>query len=151
MILFELDDFDYWVEHDVVSGNGEATFSPMFVFLIDWAAKRNCLDESFTSSSVMWNLYQDMVAGKVSMTEFVLDALDGKLLADYFSESVRGFISDYVEYDGYSKDLVDCFKVNMWELPHDLNESETLYRQIDRSFKNYSKNLMHNPDIVSFD
>lgn len=46
MILFELDDFDYWVDNSITQGQGTEVFAPMFVFMIDWAVKRGGIGDS---------------------------------------------------------------------------------------------------------
>lgn len=88
--------------------------------------------------------------GKISFVDFVLNALDGKLLDTNFSDGMRQFVRDYVEYDGYSEDLVRSFGVNLWELPHSFDNAAKLYDAIDVSLKNYRKNKETNPELVSF-
>lgn len=150
MILFELDDFNYWVDNSVTGGRGTEVFAPMFVFLVDWAVKRGQSEEAFISDPILSKLYSDLITEKISFVEFVFDGLDGKLLDTNFAEDIRDFVRDYVEYDGYSNDLVGSLKVNLWELPNNFKYTKSLYDAIDRSLKNYKRNKVINPEIISF-
>lgn len=149
MILLELDNFDDWA---LVAGEkGIGAFSPLFVYLIHWAAENNKLDESFIKEAAFSDGYSKLLSGELSFTNFALDILDGKLADSYFAPEIRKFMHDYIDYDGYIDDLSNYFKLNMWELPCDLEQSRALFEIIDKSYENYEKNQKSNPDIISFD
>ncbi|MDH5181970.1 MAG: hypothetical protein OEY07_20085, partial [Gammaproteobacteria bacterium] len=150
MIILELEDFDYWADNQVTGKDGVLVFSPMFVFLIDWAYKFNKIDESLLKEPEFNNAYLALSKNKIKFSEFVLDILDEKLLDTYFTEEARQFICDYIEYDGYMNDLSSTFKCAMWELPHELINTNILYDKINRSLANYIKNKSNYPDLCVF-
>ena len=95
MIIFEIDDFDYWSDNSVVDGDSATIFSPMFIFIIDWAYKNNHLDISLSNESTFNNAYKDIVDKKCNFKSFLLNTLDSKLLDTYFTINIRKFICDY--------------------------------------------------------
>jgi hypothetical protein len=150
MVIFELDDFDYWTDNTIVKEEGVNAFSPLFVYLLYWAFCENKLSKNLMTESTFVNALTDMATGKIAFSNFVEKQLDGKLCDSYFDDSVRQFVNDYYEYDGYSKDLVKCFNLNLWELPNSLDRSADLNSLVNMSLKNYSSNLIDNPDIINF-
>ena len=154
MILLELEDFDYAVEFAYALDNleiDELKFCPMFVFLIDWAYKRKLLDEELTECEVFKKNYPQLLTKSISFSEFVLNVLDSKLMDSNFSHKTRKFISDYIEYDGYTEDLQNIFNIhNMWFLPEDFEKSTELYNKIDESYSNYLINKKNYPELVIF-
>ena len=154
MILLELENFDIAAEFaealDGIEIN-ELVFSPMFVFIIDWAYKRGKLDDEVKECGPFIDRYPELLAGKISFSDFVLDVLDSKIIDTNFTNDIRGFISDYIEYDGYQDDLVDVFKIsNLWFLKDNFDKSEKLYKRIDKSFENYIINKENYPDLIIF-
>lgn len=148
MVLFELDDFDYWVDISVTGD--ELVFSPIFVFILYWALCENKLSEELLSEASFIKELTDLTDSNNSFSSFVEKELDGKICDSYFDESVRQFVSDYYEYDGYTDDLVKFFNRNLWELPQSLDKANDLNKLINTSLKNYRANLKKRPDIIDF-
>lgn len=153
MPIIELDDFEYHV--DVVSAlNGvqldELAFSPIFVFLIDWAVKNNVLGEELKNCKVFNDRYPKLLEGKDTFSAFVLDVLDGKLTETNFADEVVPFIKDYIDYDGYVEDLTKVYATNIGVLPNNFENSELLYEAINVARENYLQNKVNFPDLVVF-
>ena len=149
MIIFELDDFDYWVDNSVA--DSIYVFSPMFVYLVHWASEEGYLSEEFSSCSLFQEAFVKLQRGEMQFPQFVYDILDGKFLDSYLKPELQQFVKDYFEYDGYSEDLVACFNANLWQLPMDLLGSKKMMSFINSSLINYRRNLSRNPDIINFD
>lgn len=151
MILLELDDFDYWVDNSVTGSSGAEVFSPMFIYIIHWARENNKLDMCFSESTSFSENYLKLLRGEIEFPEFVNKVLDGKLSDRYFTPEIREFLYDYIEYDGYTTDLTKYYKLNLWELPHDLKKIDGFLDFINKSHTNYEKNKAINPDLAMFD
>jgi len=153
MAILELDDFGFHVE--ILSALNERelnelSFSPMFVFLIDWAVKNDCIGEELKQCEVFKENYPKLLNGEVSFPDFVMDVLDGKLTETNFSKESLPFIKDYIEYDGYVEDLTKVYKTNLGAFPNDLDSSGALYNAINESRKNYEINKSNFPDLIVF-
>lgn len=154
MILLELEDFDCMTEFaealDGIKIN-ELVFSPMFVFIIDWAYKREKLDDEVKESAPFKDRYPKLLSKKITFSEFVLDVLDSKIIDTNFTSDIRKFISDYVEYDGYRNDLLETFKIsNLWFLKDNFEKTDQLYKRLDKSFENYIINKENYPELIIF-
>ena len=150
MVIFDLEDFEYWVDNSVVSKDGVAAFSPLFIYLIYWAYSENMLSNDLSNEESFINALSNLKSDDSSFANFVNNELDGKLCDSYFNNSIKQFVSDYFEYDGYSKDLVNCFKLNLWEMPNSLEKAKEMNGFINKSLANYKKNLVLNPSIIDF-
>ena len=154
MILLELEDFDCMAEFaealDGIEIN-ELVFCPMFVFIIDWAHKREKLGNEVKESIPFKDRHPKLLSGEITFSEFVLDVLDSKIIDTNFTSDIRKFISDYIEYDGYRNDLLETFKIsNLWFLKESFDNSEELYKRIDKSFENYTINKNNYPELIIF-
>ena len=150
MVICKLDDFDYWVDISVVSDDGLNAFSPLFIYIVYWAYSENLLSHDLLNEVSFIKSLSNLQSDGSSFADFVNNELDGKLCDSYFDDSVRQFVSDYFEFNGYTKDLAKCFKLNLWELPNSLEKANEMNELINKSLKNYRKNLTLNPDIIDF-
>lgn len=153
MTILELDDFEFHA--DIMSALNEReldelSFSQMFVFLIDWAVKNNCLGEELKRCAVFNENYPKLLSGDISFSDFVLNVLDGKLIDSNFSSEALPFIKDYIEYDGYVDDLAKVYKTNLGILPANLKLTGSLCGAINESRKNYEINKNNFPDLIVF-
>lgn len=153
MAILELDDFEFHA--DIMSAINEReldklSFSPIFVFLIAWAVKNNCLGEELKRYAAFNENYPKLLSGGISFSDFVLNVLDGKLLESSFSSEALPFIKDYIEYDGYVEDLTKVYKTNLGILPINLKLTDSLYDAINESRKNYEINKNNFPDLIVF-
>lgn len=153
MPILDLEDFEYHAA--LVSAINEReldvlVFSPIFVFLVDWAARNGVLGESLRSCGVFAERYPKLLEGKESFSSFVVDVLDGKLTESLFSGEVVQFVKDYIEYDGYVHDLTAVYSTNIGDLPWDFEKSEDLYETINASRKNYEENKRNFLELVVF-
>lgn len=153
MPIIELEDFEYHAaiasavnEREIC----ELDFSPMFVFLVDWAARNGVLGKALRGNSVFSERYPKLLEGRDFFSSFLLEVLDGKLTESMFSEEVVQFVKDYVEYDGYVCDLRAVYLNNIGALPDSFQKADDLYKAIDTSRKNYEENRRNFPDLVVF-
>lgn len=129
----------------------ESIFSPVIVFIIDWALSRGLLDKAIKEEQSFIEAIENLRAGKLSFVDFVFDVMDTKLPLETFSEEITQFIKDYFEYDGYFDDLLKSYEIsNLWFLPHDFSAKENFYKQIDTSLANYTENKRHHPKLILF-
>ncbi len=149
MVLLELGDFDFWVDNAVVVN--VYAFSSIFVFIIDWAYKNCVLDKDFVCSEPFHSSYPKLLSGKMNFEEFVDKVLDGKLTEEIFKNDIKEFISDYIVFDGLSKDMSGFFELPMWEFPTDFERSGKLNEVISKSRENYKKHKLNFPELVIFD
>ena len=150
MVIFELEDFDYWVDNSIVTEGGIYVFSPLFVYLIYWAFCENKLNPMLLDEQSFIDELSNLKNDNSSFSNFVNNQLDGKMCDSYFDDSVKKFMFDYFEYDGYSKDLSKCFRLNLWELPNSLDKAKEFNQFINASLCNYERNLKINPEIINF-
>ena len=153
MSILELEDFD--MHAGIVSVLNEKelgleAFSPLFVYIVIWAAENDFLgmrlknDKSFISS------YRALLDSKISFSTFVEVSLQNKLEEDYFNSEVLEFIIDYIEIDGYMEDLTRYFRVNMGLLPESIEKAKDFKSVIDRSMENYKINKENFPELAVF-
>lgn len=152
MAIIELDDFDAWSDLGLVDIEDIVLFSPMLVFLIDWAESRGNLSKDLLAMELFKKKFEDMKSSEISMKEFVFDALDSKIVGSNFKDLVIStFIEDYVTLGEYQDNLMEIFQVELFKLPNNFDQSEQLYRRIDTAFSNYIENKKTFPNLSSFD
>jgi hypothetical protein len=150
MVLFECEDFDFWVGNDPFEVRYKQ-FAPLFVYLLYWAYCENKLSGEFLDDDVLMGDFSELINNGGDFNRFVIKQMKGKMLDSYFCSSVRQFVRDYYECEGFSTDLVKFYKRNLWQLPHSLECGGQFNELINIGMSNYYKNLINEPDIVNFD
>ncbi|MFT4807937.1 MAG: hypothetical protein ACI9LX_001260 [Paraglaciecola sp.] len=125
-------------------------FAPLIIFLIEWAKLNQFIEQSSFDQIIGEDTYKKLKLGAVTFNEFVLEVMDGVLPSNIFKTEVREFVEEYVEFDGYVKDLTDIFKTNIGDLPRDFSKMEKLNETISYSRENYLNNKTNFPELVSF-
>ena len=62
-----------------------------------------------------------------------------------FKNDIRGFVEEYVEFDGYVKDLTDVFMTNIGDLPSSFAKMEVLHKKINEESEIINLDKIQNP------
>ena len=153
MDLIDLEDYEFHAAITSVLNSrivSPVDFSPMIIFLVDWAKENKFIQQTYFEKIIGEDDYKKLKLGKVTFNDVVLERMDGKLSSRMFKNDIRGFVEEYVEFDGYVKDLTDVFMTNIGDLPSSFAKMEVLHKKINESRENYLKNKTNFPDLVSF-
>lgn len=114
---------------------------PMFTFIYGWALSKDLLVSDLTYEPY-FGAFEKVKAGELSLKEFGIKFLDGKITRDMFKEPWIGeYISDYIQTGTYSYELEDFFSVgSVFELPEAWSDYEAFKEELSKSFDSTSKN-----------
>ena len=82
---------------------------------------------------------------------FVDDVLGRRLIQTIFKDTIREFVTDYIELSRYSKDVSKYFSKSLWDFPQDPSHFENIHAIISKSKNNYEKHKLNHPDLAIFD
>ncbi|MBO9492364.1 hypothetical protein J7384_18525 [Endozoicomonas sp. G2_1] len=153
MDIIDLEEYEFHAAMLSVLNNRALSildFSPLVVFLLDWAKTNNFLDQTYFDKYIGEDKYSKLKLGKISFSEFVLREMKGILSSKFFINEVRCFVEDYCEYSGYSEDLTEVFQTNIGNLPVTFDDIGILYNKINESRSNYLENKINFPELIIF-
>lgn len=114
---------------------------PMFTLLYGWAFSNQLLSSGLFKEPY-FSEFQKVQSGALSLKEFAIKLLDGKITKDMFKEPWIGeYVSDYIETGTYSYELEDFFGVDsIFKIPENWNECAKFIEELNKSFKTASEN-----------
>lgn len=114
---------------------------PMFTLLYGWALSKGLLASELTKE-LYFDAFEKVKTGELSLKEFAIKFLDGKITRDMFKEPWIGeYVSDYIQTGSYSYELEDFFGVrSVFELPEEWSNYVAFKDELSKSFDSTSEN-----------